>query len=127
MRTPSLFASVAAIAALSTVSATSQAESRPTKVGQCVTTSVSKVGTRLEGAPGSGTSITFSNGIYLVDYETVPAAEASKHGDKVKLCLKSLPTGCPPGDSRGKMYTATNLRTNGSFTLPDSEHACGGA
>lgn len=39
----------------------------------------------------------------------------------------SLPQHCPPGDNRGKIYTTTNMRTVKSWTLPDSEHRCGGA
>jgi hypothetical protein len=38
-----------------------------------------------------------------------------------------LPTNCPPGDHRGKLYTTTNLRTEEAWTLPDAEHGCGGA
>jgi len=105
----------------------SRAESIPSKVGQCVITKVSEIGTRLEGMPDSGTSITFSNGISLVSYDTVPQAVASKPGDKVSMCLKSVPQDCPPGDERGKVYSVTNLRTKKKFTLPDSQHQCGGA
>ncbi|MEA5537002.1 hypothetical protein [Crocosphaera sp. XPORK-15E] len=105
----------------------------PTRVGQCSNTFVSKVRTRLEdgvtGKPilGSGTSIEFTNGIYLVSYDTVPEAESSKPRDPVKLCLVSIPKNCPPGDNRGKVYTVTNIRTKKTFTLPDSQHSCGGA
>jgi hypothetical protein len=105
----------------------SRAESIPAKVGQCVITKVSEIGARLEGIPDSGTSITFSNGISLVSYDAVPQAVASKPGDKVRMCLKSVPQDCPPGDERGKMYSVTNLRTRKKFTLPDSQHQCGGA
>ena len=105
----------------------SRGESIPAKVGQCVITKVSEIGARLEGIPDSGTSITFSNGISLVSYDAVPQAVASKPGDKVRMCLKSLPQDCPPGDERGKMYSVTNLRTKKKFTLPDSQHQCGGA
>ena len=111
----------------------SMAAPPPTRVGQCVKTSVSKVGTRLEDGttgqpiPGSGTAIQFTNGISLVSYDTVPEAEASRTGDTVKMCLVSVPKNCPPGDNRGKVYTVTNLRTKKTFTLPDSQHVCGGA
>ena len=96
-------------------------------VGQCTTTAVVKVGTRLLDAPGSGTAIQFANGVALVSYDTVPPAEASKPGDPVRMCLQSVPRNCPPGDDRGKVYTVTNLRTHQSFTLPDSQHECDGA
>lgn len=111
----------------------SQAAPPPTRVGKCSNTSVAKVMTRLKdgitGKPilGSGTSIEFTNGIYLVSYDMVPEAESSKPRDPVKLCLISIPKNCPPGDNRGKVYTATNLRTKKTFTLPDSQHSCGGA
>lgn len=111
----------------------SQAAPPPTRVGKCSNTSVAKVGTRLmdgvTGKPilGSGTSIELTNGIYLVSYDTVPEAESSKPRDPVKLCLISIPKNCPPGDNRGKIYKVTNLRTKKTFTLPDSQHSCGGA
>jgi hypothetical protein len=116
-----------------TFSLKSQAASPPTRAGKCSNTSVAKVMTRLEDSVtkkailGSGTSIEFTNGIYLVSYETVLEAEYSKPRDPVKLCLISIPKNCPPGDNRGKVYTATNLRTKKTFTLPDSQHSCGGA
>ena len=31
------------------------------------------------------------------------------------------------GDQRGRIYQARNLRTGGTWTLPDSQHSCGGA
>ena len=111
----------------------SQAAPPPPRVGKCSNASVAKVMTRLEdgvtGKPilGSGTSIEFTNGIYLVSYDTIPQAESSKPRDLVKLCLISIPKDCPPGDNRGKVYKATNLRTKQTFTLPDSQHSCGGA
>jgi hypothetical protein len=122
-----ILASVSVIMWMTILPVESRAESIPAKVGQCVITKVSEIGTRLEGIPDSGTSITFSNGISLVSYDAVPQAVASKPGDKVKMCLKSVPQDCPPGDERGKIYSVTNLRTKKKFTLPDSQHQCGGA
>lgn len=101
--------------------------SAPTKVGDCVVTSVKEVTSRLDGVPGSGTDIVYADGIAQVSYDQEPAADASRAGDQVRLCLVSLPTGCPPGDDRGKVYDAENLRTGGRWSLPDSEHMCGGA
>ena len=60
-------------------------------------------------------------------YDTVAAIIKSRPGDPVKMCLVSIPRGCPPGDNRGRMYKTTNLRTHGVWTLPDAEHRCGGA
>ena len=109
------------------------AEGLPMQVGQCVETRVVKVETRLEdGAThepmqGSGSAIRFANGGYQVSYDQVGAVDRSRPGDRVRLCLVALPNDCPPGDDRGKMYKTTNLRTHLSWTLPDSEHSCGGA
>lgn len=99
----------------------------PAKVGQCVTTRISMLASRLENMPDSGSAVNYANGLYQVSYDTVPAIVNAHVGDSVKLCLKSLPTHCPKGDDRGKIYAATDLRTKQSWELPDSEHMCGGA
>ncbi len=107
----------------------------PTKVGQCTKATIKQIGTRfgerLVKPKGSdmdtGTSVALSNGVYGVSYSFVEAVAKSRVGDKVTTCLVSLPKNCPEGDDRGKFYTTTNLRTQGSWTLPDSQHMCGGA
>jgi hypothetical protein len=103
----------------------------PTRVGACVVTTIEAVETRLvDGStpiPNSGSAVRFSNGGYQVSYETVPAIEDSRKGDRVRMCFISTPLNCPPGDTRGKVYYTTNLRTRKSWKLPDSEHVCGGA
>jgi hypothetical protein len=105
----------------------------PKHVGQCSLTRVKKVETRLvDGVTnkpmlGSGSAIEFANGGYQVSYQQEKSVDKSRPGDLVKICLVSIPENCPPGDERGRMYRATNLRTHGSWTLPDSEHRCGGA
>jgi len=105
----------------------------PTRVGACVKTSIRAIGARLEdgatGKPmaGSGSAVTYANGGYGVSYSTIPAIERSRRGDPIRLCLVKIPTGCPRGDTRGRQYRATNLRTHQAWTLPDSEHSCGGA
>ena len=105
----------------------------PARIGQCSTTTVKQVETRLaDGATnqpmlGSGSAIEFANGGYQVSYEQVPAVDRSRPGDAVTICLVSVPRHCPPGDDRGRMYKTTNLRTHGSWTFPDAEHECGGA
>lgn len=96
-------------------------------IGECARSSVYNTGPRLVNSPTSGTSIEFSNGIDLVSYDIVPAAQNSKSGDPVNICLISIPKNCPPGDDRGRLYTVTNLRTNRNFTMSDSQHSCGGA
>jgi hypothetical protein len=62
-----------------------------------------------------------------ISYEIIPQIHRPRVGDKVTLCLVSLPENCSPGDDRGKIYRAINLRTGGSWQAPDSQHMCGGA
>src|SRR5262249_49811619 len=103
------------------------------QVGDCVSTMIKSVETRLvdgqtnERIPGSGSAVSFENDGYQVSYDTVPAIEHSKAGDPARMCLVSIPTDCPKGDIRGRVYRTTNLRTHQSWTLPDSQHMCGGA
>jgi hypothetical protein len=98
----------------------------PTHVGQCVPTKIKWIGTRI-GLPDSGSAVKFTNGGYQVSYSTVPAIVHSKVGDRVRMCMVSVPKHCPPGDHRGKKYKTTNLRTHKHWTLYDAEHLCGGA
>lgn len=99
------------------------------RVGQCVNTRIVAIHARLEGDPNfeSGVGVELANGIYGVSYESVRAVRRSRVGDRVRSCLVSIPRGCPPGDDRGREYRTTNLRTRQSWTLPDSQHMCGGA
>ena len=103
------------------------------RVGTCVRTAIRQVTQRLEDGvthrviPDSGSAVEFANGLYQVSYDQVAPVNQSRRGDPVFVCLMRLPEHCPPGDERGKLYTTTNLRTEESWTLPDSEHGCGGA
>jgi hypothetical protein len=97
------------------------------KVGDCTSTTVKTIGSRLEGAPDSGSAIEYDNGVSQVSYDTIPGITHSQPGDAVKLCLAELPTNCPPGDTRGSIYSATNQRTGETWKEADSEHSCGGA
>ena len=106
----------------------------PTRIGQCSATQVASVTPRLDaGRPprsedfDSGTAINFRNDGHQVSYEREPALLNSRPGDGVLMCLVAIPRNCPPGDDRGKIYTATNARTGATWTLPDSQHSCGGA
>ena len=98
----------------------------PTKIGACAETAIKEVTTRL-GTPDNGTVVQYTNGLIQISYDTIAPAILSKPGDKVTVCLVSLPENCPKGDDRGKVYKATNLRTNESWEAPDSQHSCGGA
>ena len=98
----------------------------PMRVGQCVRTEISELGSRL-GTPDSGSAIAYANGIPGVSYDVIAAIRRSRVGDPVTLCLVSVPRNCPPGDDRGKVYSAANWRTKEHWSLPDSAHSCGGA
>jgi hypothetical protein len=99
----------------------------PTQVGQCVLTSILAIGSRLEGDPTSGSSVIYANGAGQVAYEVKPQVADWRQGDPVKLCLRRLPENCPPGDTRGSVYLAVNLRIGTAWTAPDASHSCGGA
>ena len=99
----------------------------PSKVGECTNTTIAKILSRLDGMPDSGSAVSYANGGYQVSYDMIPGIEHSRRGDPVKLCLIELPSDCPPGDDRGKIYRATNLRTGAKWEAPNSEHSCGGA
>ena len=103
------------------------AQGSPTRVGQCSVTRIKWVGTRLDNVPGSGSAIQFVSGGHQVSYDQVAAVDRSRRWDAVRMCLISIPKDCPPGDDRGRVYKTTNLRTRGSWSLPDAEHMCGGA
>ena len=99
----------------------------PTKVGQCVATKIKEKFSRLEGVPDSGSGIQYANGIVGMSYEIIRPITKAKVGDKITLCLISIPKGCPPGDDRGRIYLARDLRTGGKWELAVAEHMCGGA
>lgn len=116
----------------------------PKKVGKCVDSTISDKYTRFEnvdaGEDGGGeVSVAFENelALFIQTISNFPkTANPDKYmfttndfalGDKVKLCLKELPTDCPKGDDRGKVYTVTNYKNNKSFVGIDSWHLCGGA
>jgi hypothetical protein len=109
------------------ICAAARADDLPTRVGDCVSTTIKSIETRLSGTPGSGSAVSFENDGYQVGYDTVPAIERSRKGDPVRMCLESVPQNCPKGDDRGRVYHVTNLRTHQSWSRPDSSHSCGGA
>jgi hypothetical protein len=115
-----------AFTAVASAASSAHAGSLPTEIGACTETKIKEVTTRL-GTPDSGTVVQYANGLIQISYETIAPATRSKPGDKANVCLVSVPKNCPPGDNRGKIYKATNLRTNESWEAPDSQHSCGGA
>jgi hypothetical protein len=100
---------------------------RLAKAGRCTVTKIKQAGTRLGGIADSGDAVSCTNDGYQVSYETIRGLKGSRAGDCVKLCLVAIPGECPPGDDRGKVYKATNLRTHKSWTAQNSKHGRGGA
>jgi hypothetical protein len=116
------------LAAFALIATPAIAGALPTKVGHCTKTKIKSIGPRLEGADfSSGVYVKFVNGGYQVSYDPVRAIIRSKPRDRVRMCLVSIPEGCPPGDERGKIYRTKNLRAGKSWELPDAQHFCGGA
>lgn len=75
----------------------------------------------------SGTAVRYANGAYQISYNYEDAVAQSHIGDEVLLCLSTIPRHCPPGDERGRTYSATQIETKQSWIMPDSQHMCGGA
>jgi hypothetical protein len=120
---------VLAVTLLANASPPAHAEALPDSVGACSETTITLIGGRLRGDDtfASGTAVLYDNGGRQISYDREEGAIASEVGDRVRLCLASIPEGCPPGDDRGRVYVATNLRTGASWEMPDSAHMCGGA
>jgi hypothetical protein len=113
-----------------------QSASLPQKIGQCVNTTIMSItdrfGEKVLPSPSTsgfdpGTAVRFANGGGQVSYEKETAIIRSRVGDHVRMCLRELPRDCPRGDNRGRIYNTKNLRTGEAWTLPDSQHSCGGA
>jgi hypothetical protein len=98
---------------------TKSGKSRSTEPG-CERTRVNTLGNRIAGRPGTGTTVNFSNGLFLTSYSDVPSANALRKGDPVTVCLISTPPDCPPGDDRGKVYEVRFI--GGTFQMPNSSH-----
>jgi hypothetical protein len=111
------------------------AKAMPKHVGECSITKIASISPRFgeelkpptDELDSSGTAISYANTGYQVSYSYIPAIAQSHIGDEVLVCLVSIPKNRPPGDERGKIYSATNLNTTGSWLLTDAQHGCGGA
>ena len=97
------------------------------QVGSCATSPITVIGSRLEGAADSGTTIVYRNGLHQVSYDVIEGALRSRVGDQVRSCVVSLPKHCPRDDHRGILYSSYNQRTGGRWQAPDSQHQCNGA
>jgi uncharacterized protein len=75
----------------------------------------------------SGTAVRYANGAYQVSYNYEEEVARSHVGDDVLLCLSTIPRHCPPGDDRGRLYSATTIEAHRSWIMSDSQHICGGA
>jgi hypothetical protein len=133
-----LFILSAGVILISHSSSGAEPYERILKHPKCELTSIAEIGSRLgqdingKFVPADpkevGTSIAYTNGIYGVSYDYVPAiSKRSRVADPVRLCLISQYVQCPKGDDRGKTYRAINLRTKEIWSLPDAQHICGGA
>jgi hypothetical protein len=96
----------------------------------CVKTSISEITSRFQpdinASPDDGSAVSFENGGFQVSYER--SSRSSVRSRRSGADVPGVdPAGLPPGDDRGRIYTTTNLRTQASWTLPDSQHFCGGA
>ena len=132
MRWCATLATLTVVSLLAEPACATQPPGLPKRIGTCVSSTVRAMGTRLEDGrgrpvPDSGVTVTLANGLIGISYVPVPAVSNARPGDRVIACLVRIPRHCPPGDDRGRYYTATNLRTMESWTLPDSQHMCGGA
>lgn len=99
--------------------------------GECFETRVKRVTNRLEDAgrpvARSGSAIVLADGHYNVSYDQLAGIDRSRPGDRVRLCVISVPRHCPAGDNRGITYRGRDLRTGLFWRATDAEHLCGGA
>ncbi len=118
--------------ALARKTSTSADRPLPNAIGDCAMTHIAQLTTRfgepLQGAdPNAGAGIEFSNGGGQVSYDVPEALYDARQGDPVMVCLMSIPRDCPAGDERGRFYYSVDVRSQGTWVLPDSQHMCGGA
>jgi len=114
-------------APLSPPAVVSSVTRKPEGMGDRFTTTITKIGSRLDGDPDSGTALWFADGHYVVDYKTFANIAHAHVGDTVWLTVTALPAHCPPGDTRGIGYDVSDRRTGDIWHAGDAEHTCGGA
>lgn len=95
----------------------------PEGKGACEVTTVESIEIR----PSSFSVVAYANDTFQVDWSEAPGFTDARLGDSVTLCLKETPESCPPGDMRGRIFSATNARTGKTWDAINSFHSCGGA
>ena len=118
-----LFCSAALLVSVISAQAVTPDDPLPTQILTCG----GSVITDTETSSLPSTSVFYKNGLDTWSFDTIQAVINSRKGDHVLICLVFIPEHCPEGDTRGKVYTTTNLRTLESWTAQNSEHSCGGA
>ena len=95
--------------------------------GSLTQSDIDQAGVRESG----GISISFTNGISVVDYGTNAIAAHERPGDKVQLCLIYVPSEseCPTvaRDPRGRVYRVYDYQARAAYRMQNSQHGCGGA
>ena len=100
----------------------------PSTVGQCAETAIAELGVNPTGAPGGGSTIRYANGGMQISFDKLDELETARIGDPIRICLIFQAKDCQPGDERGRVYRATNLRTGLSWEAPNTlMHNCAGA
>jgi hypothetical protein len=97
------------------------------RVGECSNTTITEIGTRLQGDPDSGSWVGFENGSTQVSYDAVEGIQKSREGDPVRMCVVAVEEGCPKDRDPLREFQTTNLRTQRSWTLGNHSHSCRGA
>jgi hypothetical protein len=118
----------ALLALLLTLTGQAVASPLPSVLGECAETTIVELGVNPTGAPGGGSTIRYENGGNQISFNKIGELETARVGDPVRICLVFQARDCPPGDERGRVYKATNLRTGLSWEAPDTlVHNCAGA
>ncbi|MGO8912539.1 MAG: hypothetical protein ACLQDM_24880 [Bradyrhizobium sp.] len=106
----------------------------PSKIGECADTTITSITDRFgadltpsKKGSDKGTFVRFSNSGVQVSLVKERSIVRSQIFDKVNMCLVEIPTGCPAGDIRGRVYKTTNLRTHETWSLPNDVKGCNGA
>jgi uncharacterized protein len=105
----------------------------PMSIGRCTKTKIVGM-TMRSGDPSKRPmddasyqmSVEYEDSGFQISSKYVPELAASSPGDDVVLCLDAIPSYCL-WNEHVRIYSATNLRTNGSWIMPDpdAQQVCG--